>query len=138
MIAYRLPTVARGVACRRHPEPLHVAASPARCLAAVARCSFFQCLDFQGTRKAESGRLAVRSLATRGETQGQRHSMRTNRHVGARPLACALHIRSTDANSRDATVRVAGDTSRPDRRYLHAKQRNGVGVRAVTGVGASE
>lgn len=73
---------------------------------------------------------------TRRETHGgRRHSMRTNRHFRARPLAYAIPIRRCEITGRYCAVRVAGGTSRPARRYLHARLR-GEGIRAVTGVGA--
>lgn len=44
-------------------------------------------------------------------------------------------VRLRNAAGRYCAVCVAGGTSRPARRYLHARLR-GVGIRAVTGVGA--
>lgn len=116
IVAYRLPAVARGVARRRHPEPLH--ASP---LAVARRCrrhfqwpAGAQCSLTRDTRRNDTRKSAPSRATTRVRTP---------------PF--------TDVRLRNATVRLTGGTPRPARRYLHARRRDRVGVRAVTGVGAT-
>jgi len=131
VVAYRLPTVARGVVRRRHPKPLHVS-PPVRC-----RCRR-TVLPF-ATRRP--GRTAVssllRSLATRDAriTIDADNESVTLARDRSRARSSFADVRLRDAK-RHCARRVAGRT-RPARRYLHAEWRDGVGVRAVTGVGTT-
>lgn len=116
MVACRLPTVARDVARRRHPEPLHV--SPLALSPAVS------CLHRRETRPAGG------TMSDHSRRGTQRHSTQ----IGT--FARAPHSPTWDYRTL-LCASPTGGTPRPARRYLHARRRDGVGIRALTGVGAT-